>query len=147
MDFSMKTSVNNVKEPSTCNFTGSETESGKDNFWYIGCLEKIIWNTISPNTTASAVSGYSEAHISSPQKMTVSMHATWQLMTYDSVFISSPPRHGWEIPGNYPVLTVLMVVYHYVERIWIILVTPIFYITYIIINIYYPDEPVDIYIQ
>ena len=40
-----------------------------------------------------------------------------------------------------------MVVYHYVERIWRILVTPIFYITYIIINIYYPGEPVNIHIQ
>ena len=41
----------------------------------------------------------------------------------------------------------LIVIYHYVERIWIILVTPIFYITYIIINIYYLGEPVNIHIQ
>ena len=36
------------------------------------------------------------------------------------------PGHRWELLGNYPVFTVVMVVYHYVERIWRILVTPIF---------------------
>ena len=25
--------------------------------------------------------------------------------------------HRWELPGNYPVFTVVMVIYHYVERI------------------------------
>ena len=39
--------------------------------------------------------------------------------------------HRWELPGNYPVFTVVMVIYHYVERIWRILVTPI-----LIYNIY-----------
>ena len=34
--------------------------------------------------------------------------------------------HRWELRGNYPVFTVVMVIYHYVERIWRILVTPIF---------------------
>ena len=34
--------------------------------------------------------------------------------------------HIWELPGNYPVFTVAMVMYHYVERIRRILVTPIF---------------------
>ena len=51
------------------------------------------------------------------------------------IFGSSPIRleyqtsvrqHRWELPGNYPVFTVVMVIYHYVERIWRILVTPIF---------------------
>ena len=32
--------------------------------------------------------------------------------------------HRWELPGNYPVFTVVMVIYHYAQRIWIILVTP-----------------------
>ena len=32
----------------------------------------------------------------------------------------------WELPGNYPVFNVVMVIYHYVEIIWRILVTPIF---------------------
>ena len=44
-------------------------------------------------------------------------------------------NHRWELPGNYPVFTVVMVIYHYVERIWRIIVTPIFYITCMIINI------------
>ena len=26
-------------------------------------------------------------------------------------------RHRWELPGNYPVFTVVMLIYHYVERI------------------------------
>ena len=34
--------------------------------------------------------------------------------------------HRWELPGNYPVFTLLMVFYHYLERIWRILVTPVF---------------------
>ena len=32
--------------------------------------------------------------------------------------------HRWELPGNYPVFNVVMVIHHYVERIWRILVTP-----------------------
>ena len=39
-----------------------------------------------------------------------------------------------ELPGNYPVFTVVMVIYHYVERIWRVLVTPI-----ILYNIYYHE--------
>ena len=34
--------------------------------------------------------------------------------------------HRWELPGNCPVLTMVMVIYHYAERIWRILVNPIF---------------------
>ena len=56
-------------------------------------------------------------------------------------------KHRWELPGSYPVFTVVMIIYHYVERIWRFIVTPIFYITYIITNIYYPGEPVNIHIQ
>ena len=33
-------------------------------------------------------------------------------------------RHRWELPGNYPDFTVVMVIYHYDERIWRVLVTP-----------------------
>ena len=40
-------------------------------------------------------------------------------------------EHRWELSRNYPVFTVVMVIYHYVERIWRILVTPI-----LIYNIY-----------
>ena len=35
-------------------------------------------------------------------------------------------HHRWELPGNYPVFTVVIVIYHYIERIWRILVTPNF---------------------
>ena len=55
--------------------------------------------------------------------------------------------HRWELPGNYPVFSVVMVIYHYVERIWKILVTSVFNITCTIVNRYYPDEPVNIHIQ
>ena len=34
------------------------------------------------------------------------------------------PEHGWELSGDYPVFTVVMVIYHYVERIWRVLITP-----------------------
>ena len=34
--------------------------------------------------------------------------------------------HRWDLPGDYPVFAVVTVIYHCVERIWIILVTPIF---------------------
>ena len=38
----------------------------------------------------------------------------------------SSPHHRWELPGNYTVFAVVMIIYHYVERIRRILVTPIF---------------------
>ena len=31
--------------------------------------------------------------------------------------------HIWDLPGNYPIFNIVMVIYHYVERIWRILVT------------------------
>ena len=34
--------------------------------------------------------------------------------------------HRWELPGNYPVFTVVIIIYHYVERIWGGLITPNF---------------------
>ena len=39
---------------------------------------------------------------------------------------SIPWHHRWELQGNYTVFTVVMEIYHFVERIWRILVTPIF---------------------
>ena len=55
-------------------------------------------------------------------------------------------QHIWELPGNYPVFTVVMVIYHYVERIWRIIYPPDF--TYKIYDHekYYPGEPVNIHI-
>ena len=55
--------------------------------------------------------------------------------------------HKWELTGYYPVFTVVMAIYHYVEIIWRILVNPNFCTTFIIMNKYYPDEPVNIHIQ
>ena len=37
------------------------------------------------------------------------------------------PRHIWELPGNYLAFTVVMVIYHYVEKTWRILIAPIFW--------------------
>ena len=62
-------------------------------------------------------------------------------------FAAHSVQHRWELPGNYPVFTMVMVIYSYVERIWIILLTHIFCITYTILNKYYPGEPVNIHIQ
>ena len=35
-------------------------------------------------------------------------------------------HHRWELPGNYSVFTMVMVIYYYFERIWRVLVTPDF---------------------
>ena len=67
------------------------------------------------------------------------LEETWAEATYIG--------HRWELPGNYPVFTVVMVIYHYFERIWRILVTPDFCITYTTMKRYYPGEPVNIHIQ
>ena len=40
--------------------------------------------------------------------------------------LSPAQKHRWELPGSYPVFTMLMVIYHYVDIIWRILVTPNF---------------------
>ena len=40
------------------------------------------------------------------------------------VSFGAPLGHSWELPTNYPVFTVLMVMYHYVDILWRILVTP-----------------------
>ena len=55
--------------------------------------------------------------------------------------------HIWKLTGNSPVLNLLMMIYHYVERIWRIIVTPNFYIAYKIMNKYYPFKPDNTHIQ
>ena len=47
-----------------------------------------------------------------------------------------PPTHShrWELPVDYPVFTVVMGIYHYVERIGEFLLPQIFGITYIIMK-------------
>ena len=52
--------------------------------------------------------------------------------SHPSPLLPAPPQqHRWELPGNYPVFTVIMLIYHYIEKIWRILVTPnLFYNIY-----------------
>ena len=40
--------------------------------------------------------------------------------------LSPSSNHKWELPGNYPVFAMVMVIYHYVERSCRILVNPNF---------------------
>ena len=54
---------------------------------------------------------------------------------------------GWGLLDNCPVSTLVMVIYHYVERNWRILFTLDFCITYTIIKKYYTGEPVNIHIN
>ena len=49
----------------------------------------------------------------------------FEFSTLMHIMLVLSDKHRWELPGNYPVFTVVMVIYHYVERIWRILVTPI----------------------
>ena len=63
------------------------------------------------------------------------------------IYFSTPSHNRWELPDNYPVSTVVMVIYNYVERTWIIIVTPNFCITYMIMNKYDPGESVNIHIK
>ena len=78
-----------------------------------------------------------------------SWHSLWcapPVWCHCAFLVASLWDHIWELPGNYPVFTVVMVVYHYVERTGIILVT-----TNFLINIYdhekhYPvDQVINIY--
>ena len=60
------------------------------------------------------------------------VHATGMFFLYladfsDSLHVlSCACQHRWELLGNYPVFTVVLVIYHYVEIIWWILVAPNF---------------------
>ena len=36
------------------------------------------------------------------------------------------PGHKWEFRGNFPGITVVMVIYHYVDKIWRIIIHPDF---------------------
>ena len=89
----------------------------------------------------------------------VTTHQSWY-HTYQLTLIQTPVyhvllcrthlnhgTHRWELTGNYPVFTMVMVIYNYVDRIWRNLVTLDFCITYTIMNKYYPGEPVNIHIQ
>ena len=44
----------------------------------------------------------------------------------DTPLLHGGDNHRWELPGNYPIFTAVMVIYHCVDRIWRILITPNF---------------------
>ena len=48
----------------------------------------------------------------------------WRLEYHPIISPMSSCMHRWELPVNYRVFAVVLVIYHYVERIWRILVTP-----------------------
>ena len=56
-------------------------------------------------------------------------------------------EHRLELPGNYPISDVVMLIYHHVEIIGEFSLPPIFRITYTIIENYYPGEPINIHIR
>ena len=56
-------------------------------------------------------------------------------------------RHRWELPCNYPVFSVEMIIYHYVKIIWRIIVTPIVSYNIYENERYYPGELVNRHIQ
>ena len=51
-----------------------------------------------------------------------------------------------QLTDNYPVFNAVMVIYHYAERIWRVLVTPNSLYNIYDHEKYYPGEPVNIYI-
>ena len=59
----------------------------------------------------------------------------------------STESHRWELLVNYPVFILVMVIYHYVEIIWRILVTQVFLYNICDNEKMYPREPVNIHIQ
>ena len=65
----------------------------------------------------------------------------WLVVAYD------PQSHRWELPGSYPVFDVVMVIYHWFERIWRIIVTPDVSHNIYDHEEYYPSEIVHIHIQ
>ena len=52
----------------------------------------------------------------------------FKIVAVHIVHTISSRDHGYELPGNYPVVAVVMVIYSYVERIWRIPDTPDFLI-------------------
>ena len=65
----------------------------------------------------------------------------------NSILLHVSWDHIWELPGNYPVFAVSMVIYHYVERIWRILVTTDFSYNIYDHENYHPGETVNVHIQ
>ena len=74
------------------------------------------------------------------------MWTSYKESPYTGISVSST-HHIYEFPDNYPVFTVVVVIYHYVERIWIILVNPNFLYNIYDHEKYYPGGPVNIHIK
>ena len=56
-------------------------------------------------------------------------------------------HHRWKLPGNYPVFFVLMLIYHYVERVGEFFLLLIFLYNIYDNEIYYPGETVNIHVE
>ena len=56
-------------------------------------------------------------------------------------------HHRWDLPGDYPISSMVMLIYHYVEIIEELLLLLIVCITHTIMKQYYPVKPVNIYIN
>ena len=52
--------------------------------------------------------------------------------------------HRWGLPGNFPICTVLVLIYHYIEIVRELLLTPIFLYNINDHEKCYPGEPVNI---
>ena len=62
------------------------------------------------------------------------------------ILLADGREHRWELPGTYPVFTVAMVIYRYVDRIREFPLPPIFCITYTIMkNIIQMNQLIYIY--
>ena len=98
----MTTSTKGLQDPQTCDFTGSEKDSDKENFWCIGWLESIIQKTILLRTTPPDTIKHRRAYIQSPQRMAESMHATCHLLTCEGVLNPSPPGETYNVRTQSP---------------------------------------------
>ena len=65
------------------------------------------------------------------RQLWLSSQALGSYIAYFGTFFS---KHRWKLPGNYPVFTVVMLIYHYVEITGEFSLPPIFRIPYKIMN-------------
>ena len=77
-------------------------------------------------------------------RRTFGTHRSWPICISWPAGACSTSGHIWELPGNYPVFTVVMVIY---LIIWIITVTPNFWYSIYDNEKYYLDEPFNKHIQ
>ena len=129
----------------------------------IGCFLSIFWFLLITMLTVSSVTSkylikfrthsWTAEEIRSNRKISALNISSIKLTVSISYLISCSVSililmyNVVTIDGNYPVFSMVMVIYQYVDRIWRILVTPKNIITYRIVNKYYPGETVNINIQ